>query len=55
VDREIAARGGYAADLSPLMCSSLPFADIHGQLVEELARLAKDLDSTSSRQKHLSR
>jgi hypothetical protein len=43
VDRAAAARGGYAADLVPLMCGALPFADIHGQLVEELVALAGDL------------
>lgn len=39
VDRTAAARGGYAADLVPLVCGALPFADIHGELVEALAAL----------------
>lgn len=36
VDREKAAIGGYATDLVPLICGSLPFADIHGELVTAL-------------------
>jgi hypothetical protein len=36
VDREKAAKGGYAADLVPLICGSLPFADVHEELVMAL-------------------
>jgi hypothetical protein len=43
VDRAAAARGGYAADLVPLICGALPFAEIHGELVEELLALDADL------------
>jgi len=43
VDRTTAAKGGYAADMVPLMCRSLPFEDIHGQVVEALAALASAL------------
>jgi hypothetical protein len=39
VDRTAAARGGYAADLVPLICGALPFADIHPELVEALVTL----------------
>jgi len=35
-DRTVAARGGYAADAVPLMLGSLPFANIHEELVEGL-------------------
>jgi hypothetical protein len=34
-DRETAARGGYAAEMVPLMLGSLPFDGIHDRLVEE--------------------
>jgi len=36
VDREKAAKGGYAADLVPLICGSLPFANVHDELVKAL-------------------
>jgi hypothetical protein len=39
VDHAAAARGGYAADLVPLICGALPFANIHDELVEELLAL----------------
>jgi hypothetical protein len=39
VDRAAAARGGYAADLVPLICRALPFANIHDELVGELLAL----------------
>jgi hypothetical protein len=38
-DRTAAARGGYAADMVPLMLGQLPFADIHDQLVKTLLDL----------------
>ena len=34
-----AAQGGYAADLAPLLCGSLPFANVHEELVRELLAL----------------
>lgn len=43
VDRTVAARGGYAADLVPLMCGSLPFDDVHTQLVAALLDLDRAL------------
>ena len=47
VDRQKAAEGGYAADFVPLMCQSLPFADIHGELVEALLALDTALASSA--------
>jgi hypothetical protein len=44
VDRAAAARGGYAADLVPLICGALPFAGIHDELVSELLALDAALD-----------
>jgi hypothetical protein len=43
VDREVAARGGYAADLVPLIIGSLPFVDLHGELVDALRDLDREL------------
>ncbi|MBA3709729.1 MAG: neutral/alkaline non-lysosomal ceramidase N-terminal domain-containing protein [Planctomycetes bacterium] len=42
-DRTAAARGGYAADMVPLMYGFLPYADAHGDLVRELVALDGDL------------
>jgi hypothetical protein len=42
-DRETATRGGYAAQQVPIMMGSLPFRDIHGQLVSELLALEAQL------------
>ncbi|MEW6358693.1 MAG: neutral/alkaline non-lysosomal ceramidase N-terminal domain-containing protein [Planctomycetota bacterium] len=39
VDRAKAAQGGYAADLVPLICGALPFADTHGELVAALLEI----------------
>ena len=47
-DRTAAARGGYAADLVPLIVGTLPFARIHDELVEQLITLAAALQKTSS-------
>ncbi len=41
VDCFKAAQGGYAADLVPLICGSLPFANVH----EELVKALLDLDA----------
>ncbi len=43
VDSTCAARGGYAADMVPLICGELPFADIHAELVRELLSLDASL------------
>ena len=43
VDRTCAARGGYAADMVPLICGQLPFAKIHEELVHELLALDRGL------------
>jgi hypothetical protein len=45
-DRETATKGGgYAAGFVPLMGGSVPFADIHGELVRELLSLDAALQS----------
>ncbi len=38
-DRTAAARGGYAADMVPFICASLPYASAHDELVRELLAL----------------
>jgi len=38
-DRDCAARGGYAADMVPLMLGTLPFANAHDELVAGLLAL----------------
>ena len=38
-DRTVTARGGYAAEMAPLMQGSLPYQDIHGELVSALLAL----------------
>ena len=35
-DHTAAARGGYAADVVPLILGSLPYANIHDELVASL-------------------
>jgi hypothetical protein len=42
-DRTVAAQGGYAADMVPMILGALPFAGIHDELVEGLVALANDL------------
>lgn len=42
-DRTIAAQGGYAADMVPMIMGALPYASIHDELVEGLVSLAKEL------------
>lgn len=44
-DKTAAARGGYAAESVPLMLGSLPFANIHEELLQELLRLDAALSS----------
>lgn len=39
VDRQTAQNGGYAAEMVPLICEELPFADVHSELVEGLLKL----------------
>ncbi len=48
VDSACAARGGYAADMVPLICGELPFADIHAELVRELIALDTSLADRQS-------
>ncbi len=43
VDDTCAARGGYAADMVPLICGELPYANIHRELVQALLELNRDL------------
>jgi len=38
-DQSTAARGGYAAQMVPIMLGRLPFADIHRELVENLVKM----------------
>lgn len=38
-DRTAAARGGYAADTVPLICASVPFANVHDELAAALIAL----------------
>ena len=45
-DRTTAARGGYAADVVPLIVGTLPLACIHDELIEQLAALATALQKT---------
>jgi len=40
-DRETAARGGYAANQVPLMLGTLPFRNIHDELVEQVLELER--------------
>jgi len=42
-DRTIAARGGYAADMVPLIVGTLPYAGVHDELVAALLRLDRSL------------
>jgi hypothetical protein len=42
-DRTVAAQGGYAADMVPMILGALPFAGIHDELVEGLVSLADEL------------
>jgi hypothetical protein len=39
VDHTCAERGGYAADMVPLICGELPFAAIHRELADALVQL----------------
>jgi len=43
-DKTAAARGGYAADMVPLICGQLPFANAHDELVQELLKLDAELN-----------
>ena len=38
-DRDNAMRGGYAAQTVPLILGTLPFRNIHDELVEQMLRL----------------
>ena len=42
-DHAAAARGGYAADMVPLICGALPFANAHDELVKALLELETGL------------
>lgn len=42
-DHTAAARGGYAADTVPLICSQIPHANLHDELVEALVEIARAL------------
>jgi len=43
VDRVAAARGGYAADMVPLIVGEVPYANVHEELVRELLALDAEL------------
>jgi hypothetical protein len=43
-DRTVAARGGYAAQMVPIMLGYLPYAKIHEELVESLSAIDKQLN-----------
>jgi hypothetical protein len=38
-DRTVAARGGYAADIVPMIVGRMPFRDIHTELVKDLLEI----------------
>lgn len=40
-DKTMAAKGGYAADMVPIIVGEFPFKDIHTELVRELLQLEK--------------
>jgi hypothetical protein len=42
-DRTVAARGGYAADMVPLILGTLPYVGVHDELVAALLRLDRAL------------
>jgi hypothetical protein len=42
-DRTVAARGGYAADMVPLILGTLPYAGVHDELTAALLRLDRAL------------
>ena len=46
VDDHVAARGGYAADMVPLIGGTLPYADIKDELVQELLAVDAALHAT---------
>jgi hypothetical protein len=48
VDETAAARGGYAADLVPLIIGGLPYAGIHHELVDALLKLDAALQSVAT-------
>jgi hypothetical protein len=44
-DRMVAARGGYAAEIVPLMLGTTPFRDAHGELVAAFLELDAALNA----------
>jgi hypothetical protein len=44
VDHTAAARGGYAADLSPVLYGKMPFASVHDDLVAGMLAVDGELD-----------
>lgn len=47
-DKTAAARGGYAADLVPIIGTRIPYANVHEELVDGLLELDKDLFGNQS-------
>jgi hypothetical protein len=43
-DRTVAARGGYAADVAPMIVGRMPFLDIHAELTGALLELDRKLN-----------
>jgi hypothetical protein len=50
-DKTAAARGGYAADVVPMILGVLPFARLHEELVREFTALAADLRAPRKRKR----
>jgi hypothetical protein len=44
MDKTVAARGGYTAEIVPIIAGMLPYANIHEELVEALLELDKKLN-----------
>jgi len=42
-DKTVAARGGYAADLVPMIVGRLPYRDIHAELAQALLEVDRAL------------
>lgn len=49
IDDTVAARGGYAADMTPYISCQLPFANIHQELVQSFEELDKRLIASGHR------
>jgi hypothetical protein len=43
-DKNVAARGGYAADMVPLICGRMPYQSIHSELVDAFLKIDGELN-----------